>query len=448
MLRNLALAREADAEPRKYAWNWGDQWARAAVLRALSKLRVGRLTLREGSFQQQFGYAPREEQSSGAPVGLAEHDSDLPNSLHATINVHDPTFYRMIAFGGSLGAGEAYMRGLWTCDDLTACIRLMIANDTAIQELNSFWSRLAAPARAIMHRLRRNTRTGSRRNIAAHYDLSNDFYRLMLDDTMTYSCGMFEHDGATMREASVAKLERICRRLRLSPKDHVLEIGTGWGGFAIHAARNYGCRVTTTTISAAQYEWAARRIQEEGLTGRITLLQSDYRDLVGQFDKLVSIEMIEAVGYEYFDTFFDKCCKLLAPDGAMFLQAITIAERHYESARNQVDFIKRYIFPGSCLTSVESLMRSVARVSDLQLIHLADITPHYARTLRCWREALFGHIDEVKALGLPDSFIRMWDFYLSYCEAGFLERTIGDVQMLLARPQCREIWTLRETSRA
>jgi cyclopropane-fatty-acyl-phospholipid synthase len=289
----------------------------------------------------------------------------------------------------------------------------------------------------VFHALKRNTRTGSRANIAAHYDLSNDFFALFLDETMTYSCGIFARPDTTLREASLEKIDRLCRKLRLSPRDHLLEIGTGWGALGIHAARAYGCRVTTTTISAEQHAFAKERIRAAGLADRITLLLQDYRELEGRFDKLVSVEMIEAVGHQYYDEFFRRCAALLQDDGLMALQAITIADQHYERARDSVDFIQRHIFPGCCIPSVTALSSAMTRASDLKLVQLEDIGPHYARTLASWRDTLRAHRDEAHALGFDDTFLRLWDFYFCYCEGGFAERRLGDVQMVLERPGAR-----------
>jgi len=296
------------------------------------------------------------------------------------------------------------------------------------------------PLQKTLHWMARNTRGGSSRNIQAHYDLGNDFFQLFLDPTMMYSSGIFEHLQMTLEEASIAKLERICRKLDLKPGDRVIEIGTGWGGFAMHAARHYGCHVTTTTISPSQHAMARERIAAAGLSEQIDLLLTDYRDLGtrgGQYDKLVSIEMIEAVGHHYYDTYFRQCSELLKPEGAMLLQAITIADQQYEVAKNSVDFIQRYIFPGSCIPSVTAISDSLARVTDLRLTHLEDIGPHYATTLRLWHDNFDAQLDAVRALGYPETFIRMWQFYLCYCEAGFIERVIGDAQLLLIKPQCR-----------
>jgi cyclopropane-fatty-acyl-phospholipid synthase len=329
------------------------------------------------------------------------------------------------------------MVGQWSTDDLTTVVRITILNREVFEGMEKGLARLTAPLHMFVHLFRGNTRKGSRLNIAAHYDLGNDFYKLFLDQTLTYSCGIFEREDSTLKEASLAKYDRICQKLDLSSEDHVVEIGTGWGGFAIYAAQNYDCRITTTTISAAQYDLARERIDKAGVAQKVEVLLRDYRDLRGKYDKLVSIEMIEAVGHQYFNTFFRSCSKLLKENGMMLLQAITMTDQVFDRHKRSVDFIKRYIFPGSCIPSITAMSRSIARASDLKLFHLEDITPHYARTLRMWREQFFANIDKVRDLGLPETFIRMWDYYLSYCEAGFAERYLGDVQMLLTKPLCR-----------
>ena len=357
--------------------------------------------------------------------------------LHARVQVHDPRFYGEIAYGGSVGAGEAYMLGYWSADDLTAAMRILLQNRQVLDGMERGLASLSAPLRKAMHWAARNTRAGSRRNIATHYDLSNAFFALFLDPTMMYSSAVFERPGMSLEQASFAKLDRICRRLELKPGDHVLEIGTGWGGFALHAAQHFGCRVTTTTISDQQYLLALERVTAARLRHRIRLLREDYRDLTGRYDKLVSIEMIEAVGHEYLETFFRKCGALLQDDGLMLLQAITIADQRYDSARRSVDFIRKHIFPGSCIPSVSALTAAAARASDLRLFHLEDIGPHYATTLAAWRRNLLRNVEPIRALGLSDEFIRMWEFYLCYCEAGFAERALGDVQALFVKPGAR-----------
>ncbi len=390
---------------------------RSFVLPRLAGLTGGILTVREGSASTTFG-AP-------APDGLA-----------AEVVVRDPSFWRRVATGGSLGAAESYADGDWDSPDLTALLRLMTRNIDAVDGLEGGLAVLRRPVDAVRHALRRNTRTGSRRNITDHYDLGDDFFALMLDPTMTYSCGVFERPDSTLEEASVAKIDRLCRMLRLGPSNHLLEIGSGWGALAVHAASRYGCRVTTTTISRNQLARARARVADAGLSDRVTVLHSDYRDLSGSFDRLVSVEMLEAVGAEYYGTFFAKCGSLLTPDGLMALQVITIADARYEQARRGVDFIKRHIFPGGNVPSITALLQAATRHSDLTLRRLEDIGPHYATTLAAWRANLAANADAVARLTEP-RFRRIWHFDLCYCEAGFAERYLGTAQMLLARPQGR-----------
>ena len=330
------------------------------------------------------------------------------------------------------------MREDWTCSDLALLIRIFSRNRHVLDTLEGGLGRLMKPVNTVMHRLHRNTRSGSRRNIAAHYDLSNAFFQLFLDDTMMYSSASFDRPNMTLKEGSEAKNERICKKLDLRHTDHLVEIGTGWGGFAIHAAKNYGCRVTTTTISQKQYDLACERVKAEGLEDRITLLLEDYRDLTGAFDKLVSIEMIEAVGHQYYDEYFRTCSNLLRPDGTMLIQAITIDDRQYESAIRSVDFIQRYVFPGSNIPSIARMSAALRDSTDMKLFHLEDMTEDYADTLRMWNDNFSAKLDEVKALGFPDEFIRMWEFYLCYCEGGFREHVIGSVQMTFTKPNARK----------
>jgi cyclopropane-fatty-acyl-phospholipid synthase len=396
-----------------------DRFARRAVRARLESVRAGQLIISEDGRHETYGRLTEE----------------LP--LTTQISVHDPRFYSDVAFGGSIGAGEAYMRGYWSCDELTTLVRILLNNREVLSGMNGSTAALLRPLQQFLHWLNRNTRRGSRRNIAAHYDLGNDFYALWLDERMMYSSAIFESTETSLDAASVAKLDRICRKLGLTPDDHVVEIGTGWGGFAIHAAENYGCRVTTTTISKQQFDYAKKAVAEKGLADRITLLQKDYRDLEGRFDKLVSIEMIEAVGHEFHETYFRKCCELLKPDGQMVLQAITIADQEYERYRKSVDFINRYIFPGGCLTSVTAMASTITQVSDMRIVDLEDIGPHYATTLRHWHERFFAAIDTVRDMGFSEEFIRMWKYYLCYCEGGFMERAIGTVQLQIVRREAR-----------
>lgn len=359
--------------------------------------------------------------------------------LEAEVHVLDERFFAATALRGSVGAGEAYARGWWTSPAPATVVRLFVRNRAALTGLEGGLARLARPLLAVAHALRRNTRRGSRANIAAHYDLSNGFFALFLDETMTYSCGLFERPESTLEEASLAKIDRLCKRLELSSRDHLLEIGTGWGAFALHAAREYGCRVTTTTISKEQHALAAERIAAAGLEERVTLLQRDYRDLTGTFDKLVSVEMIEAVGHQYFGTFFETCARLLAPEGRMALQAITIADSLYDEARRSVDFIQACIFPGSCIPSVSALVSAAARSSDLVLDELSELGPHYVRTLAAWRANLRANWARARALGISEEQLRLFEFYFAYCEGGYAEGQLGNVQMRFARPGARRV---------
>jgi cyclopropane-fatty-acyl-phospholipid synthase len=360
-----------------------------------------------------------------------------PDTLHATLRIHDVAFYRMAALNGSVGAGEAYMDGLWDCDDLVALVRILVRNRDRLDAMETGTARVGGWLMRMLHALTRNTRGGSRRNIAAHYDLGNPLFQLFLDRNLMYSSAIFERPDESLDVAATRKLDRICTKLGLRPEHHVVEIGTGWGGFALHAAMHYGCRVTTTTISREQYELARQRVAEAGLEDRITLLLQDYRDLDGRYDRVVSIEMIEAIGHQYLDTYFAKVAALLRPDGEALIQAITIEDHRYAQALRSVDFIKRFIFPGSFIPSVSAMTGAIGRASDLRLFNLEDIGPSYALTLAAWRERFHAALPQVHALGYDRRFIRMWDFYLAYCEGGFRERSIGDVHLWLTRPGAR-----------
>jgi cyclopropane-fatty-acyl-phospholipid synthase len=407
----------------------GASLARKALQRALQHMRFGQLSV-------------HDPDGSVHTFGTADE-----RGLRVSLRVHDWRFYSQCAASGTLGAGESYVDGLWDCDELTDLFRLMVLNRGSMRSLDSGWAKLMLPLRRIKQAFLANTREGSKRNIAAHYDLSNDFFSLMLDPTMMYSCAFFTHESATLEEASTEKLDMICRKLRLHPQDHVLEIGTGWGGFAIHAAKNYGCTITTTTISKEQAKLARERIAAAGLASKVTVIESDYRDLTGTYDKLVSIEMIEAIGSEYLDTFFAKCESLLKPEGRMVLQAITMQDRDYERALHEVDFIQKHIFPGSFIPSLGAMQQSVARVTAMRVIDIQDIGPHYARTLHAWRDAFFAKLPEVRALGFDDRFVRMWNYYLCYCEGGFIERHLGDAHLVLVRELNRDIdWSAAGSS--
>ena len=354
--------------------------------------------------------------------------------LDVTMHINDPGFYRALAANGSVGAGEAYMDGLWTCDDLVGLVRLLVRNRDRLDAMETGLARLGGWAMRALHAFKRNTRLGSQRNIAAHYDLGNDLFKVFLDENMMYSSAIFASPDESLEAAQRRKLERICRKLDLQPGDHLVEIGTGWGGMALYAASHFGCRVTTTTISREQHALAVERIAQAGLSDKITVLLEDYRDLQGTYDKLVSIEMIEAIGHQYLDTYLAKCASLLKHDGLALIQAITIEDSRYEQALGSVDFIKRHIFPGSFIPCVSAIPTPPAKASDLRLVNLEDFGPSYALTLNHWRQRFLGRLDEVRAQGYDERFIRMWEFYLCYCEGGFIERSIGDVHLLLARP--------------
>ena len=398
-----------------------DKLLRTRLLRQMALLRDSQLRIVDAMGESVLGTPAQDDATT----------------LRATVWVNDPAFYRSVAANGSVGAGEAFMDGLWQCDDLVALMRMLVRNRDLLDAMERGPARLAGMVMRAWHALRRNTRGGSRKNIAAHYDLGNEFFSLFLDDNLMYSSAIYAGESDTLEQASTRKLDRICRKLDLRASDRVVEIGTGWGGFALHAAKNFGCHVTTTTISREQYDLARRRVQESGLGERVSVLLEDYRDLQGRFDKLVSIEMVEAIGHHYLRDYFGKVSTLLAPEGMALIQAITIEDHRYEQALRAVDFIKRYIFPGSFIPSVSAMTSAMAQSSDLKLFHCEDIGPSYALTLAAWRERFHRRIAEVRALGYDERFARMWDFYLAYCESGFRERSTGDVQMLLVKPGCR-----------
>lgn len=363
--------------------------------------------------------------------------------LKATITVHRPEAWSATLGGGSVGLGWSFMQGWWDADDLTSLVRILIGllpdDRGRLRRLGRSLAPLSTATQTVTRagREHRDPLHRDRLNIRAHYDLSNEFFAAFLDPTMSYSCGYFEEPGASLEEASVAKIDRLCRMLRLEPGQHLLEIGTGWGALALHAATHYGVRVTTTTISERQYEYARQLVAERGLSDRVTVLDLDYRRLTGRFDRLVSVEMIEAVDWRQHDTFFHTCARRLAPDGLMALQAIVVSDQAYERSKRKDDFIRRVIFPGGCLPSVTAITRSLTSATDLRVIGLEDIGAHYPATLSAWRANLHAHRDRVEAMGFDAAFQRMWEFYLSYCEGGFLERRVSDVQMVMAGPDWR-----------
>lgn len=391
-----------------------DALLRRRLLAELAPLREGCLRVRDALGEVELGDATAE--------------------LQATVTIDDPAFYRKVAAQGSVGAGESYINGDWRCSDLVSLVRILVRNRDLLDGMERGPARIGGWLLRGWNRLRRNSREGSRRNIAAHYDLGNDFFSLFLSPDLMYSSALFADEKKSLEQASQRKLDRICQQLQLHPGDRVIEIGTGWGGFAVHAARHYGCHVTTTTISAEQHALAAQRVNEAGLQDRITLLTQDYRDLEGQFDKLVSIEMIEAIGAEYLDTYMATLQRLLKPNGVALLQAITIEDHRYEQARRSVDYIKRFVFPGSFIPSINAILATKTRASDLQLVAQQDFGYSYALTLRAWRQRFMAQLPAVHAQGFDARFCRLWEFYLAYCEGGFLERSIGVSHLLLARP--------------
>ena len=419
-----------------------DQWAKKLVLKWLNHITVGHLTILEHSVNNQAYENSNHASEQSKPVD-DQHiityrfgESLEKASIIADITVHHPSFYRDVLFNGSVGSGEAYMRGSWTSLNLVMVIRLMCANMAMLEKMDRAWSSMAKFLFAsLIHRIKSNNKRNARLNIAAHYDLGNDFFRLFLDNKMMYSAAIFPDRNTSLDQAAEYKLAHICRRLQLIATDHLLEIGAGWGGMAVYAAKQYGCRVTTTTISKEQYDYTSELVKREGLEGKITVLLQDYRTLAGQFDKLVSVEMIEAVGHKYYPLYFSTCSKLLKKNGLMLIQAITIADQRYEFAKNATDFIQRYIFPGGALPSLSIIARNIAEYSDMQMVGVEDITPHYAKTLSAWRERFMSKLEQVRQQGFDDIFIRMWEFYLCYCQGGFDLRAISTVQVLVAKPQ-------------
>ena len=392
---------------------------KSGLQKKFKNLKTGHISINDGDETFSFGDGSSDEKVS--------------------VDIHSQEFYVMTGSGGALGIAEAYVAGYWSSDDVVKLFQIILRNRDILLSLEKGFAKLVKPINKMIHRGRQNTLKGSKENILAHYDLSNDFYKLWLDPSMTYSCAFFNNDSVTLEEASIEKLDRICRKLDLSEDDSVLEIGTGWGSFSIHAAKNYGCKVTTTTISDAQFDYARSRIKDEGLESKITLINKDYRDLDGKYDKIVSIEMIEAVGYEYIPDYFSKLSSLLKNNGLVALQGITYNDQNFEVYKNSVDFIKKYIFPGSCLISIAQIIDVIKKDTDLAMVDMEDITKHYAVTLNRWRKNFMDVVPKVKEMGYSQAFINMWEFYFLYCEAGFSERNIGDVQMIFAKSGSRNI---------
>lgn len=397
-----------------------DNLCRKLLLSRLSDLHWGSITIIDGT-----------DENKTYELGKTGFEN------HTTITVKRSSFFSRSALGGSIGAGESYVDGDWTCSDLPTLIRIFVRNRSVLESMDNRLGNILLPVQKAMHGLRSNTVEGSRKNIRDHYDIGNDFFQLFLDETMMYSSALFQGEKRTLKEASEAKIKTICEKLSLKPTDHLVEIGTGWGSLAIYAAENYGCRVTTTTISREQFDFTQKRITDKGLGDKITLLFEDYRHLKGQFDKLVSVEMIEAVGIANLPVYFEKCSSLLKPEGLMVIQAITIREQFYESAKNSVDFIQKHIFPGGALPSIWAMMDCIKEHTDLMLLEQEDFADDYADTLKEWMKNLAARKDEIVTLGYPEFLFRLWEFYFAYCEGGFRERAIGLSQLRLAKPLYR-----------
>jgi cyclopropane-fatty-acyl-phospholipid synthase len=395
-----------------------DEAARTVLLRLLAHLDGGRLTI-------------IDHDGTVTTHGVVGPDGD---GLDVTVRLRTPAVWREVALKASRGLGESYVDGWWSTDDLVGLVRLLTRNLDAFDELRNRWARATAPLADAWRRLRPPSRRRDRREIAAHYDLGNDFFELFLDPTMAYSCAIFERPDATLEEAQRAKFDRLLRSIDLGPDDHLLEIGTGWGGLAVHAAQHYGARVTTTTISVEQHRHATELVERLGLGDRVTVLLEDYRDLTGTYDKLVSVEMVEAVDWRDHPAFFRTCNRLLKPEGRMAMQAITVADSRFDRVRTSEDFVKRHVFPGSCIPSVEAILRTTARTGDFWLTRLEEFPQHYAETLHRWREALFEQADEVRRRGYDEALLRLWDFYLAYCEGAYAERYVSLVQLVFERP--------------
>ena len=384
--------------------------------RIFSSIEVGQIQLRYRGLTQSFG----------------NPTVDLPNAVD--LQVHHPDFFKKALFGGTNGAAESYMQGQWDTRDLPGLVRIILKNRAIMDQLDNSLMNVSRPFLAIAHALKRNTIPGSKKNIVAHYDLGNLFFSKFLDSTMQYSSAYFQHPEQSLEEASIAKMESICFKLNLKTTDHVLEIGSGWGSLAIYMAKTRNCQVTTTTISEEQFQLTRKKVLEAGLENQITVLKQDYRELKGQFDKLVSVEMIEAVGHQYLDRYVETCMQRLKPEGVFLLQVITIRDHLYKAAVKSVDFIKKYIFPGSFIPSISAVMSSIAKNTDFRMVDMQDFTAHYARTIQIWRQKFLEQSQDIEQLGFPVTFLRMWDFYLSYCEGGFKEESIGCAQILFARP--------------
>ncbi len=425
----LTLGRNMDAHR---AGSATERLARSLVYNHLGKMQRGTLTVIEGDTKLYFGEADVTDENGGETLA-----TDQSTKISAVIEVQRPAAFTTIAFNGVVGAAEGFMDEHWTTPDLVSVVRFFVSNMGALKGMDKERSLANRVALKLLSSVTRNSVAGSRKNISAHYDLGNDFFDLFLDPMMMYSAAVFNGQELSLQDASALKLETMCQKLQLNDQDHLVEIGTGWGGMAVYAAKNYGCKVTTTTLSQRQYEFTRKLVKQSGLDDKITVVMKDYREMEGSYDKLVSIEMIEAVGHQYFSDYFSKCSSLLKPNGLMALQAITIADQRYEEARRSVDFIQRYIFPGGCLPSMSVIAKHVAEDTDMGIVSVTDISQDYAKTLGMWRDSFEAKLDAVRAQGFDERFIKMWRYYLCYCEGGFQERVINTVQMVIAKPDYR-----------
>lgn len=399
--------------------NWLDNIAMSILLKKLDNIKIGLLQVYTNDMLYEFG------------------NTETKNNIHAVIRVNDIRAFRAIITGGEPAAGKTYIDGWWTSDNLIEVLRIFTVNRNALFGFKHGFASFAKTINRLSSNVLRNTLKGSKRNIKAHYDIGNDLYELFLDDKMMYSSAYFRHDNESLACASEYKLKLICEKLALKESDCVIEIGAGWGGFAIYAAQNYGCHITTTTISDEQFEHARLKVAQLGLTDYIKVIKQDYRDLSGSYDKLVSIEMIESVGHEYLNGYFDKCSGLLKPSGAMLLQSITMSDYLYKDYINSTDFIRKYVFPGGCLTSMTAMMSSITKQTDLTLYHSESFADSYAKTLKIWHQNFYKNKDSVIELGYSSAFIRLWEYYMKYCQVGFENRIIDVHHLLLKKPENR-----------
>lgn len=398
---------------------WIDQVARSILFKKLDAIEHGYLQIYFNGLVYEFGY------------------KEMQMHLHAVIHVHDVQTFRAIIFGGEPAAGNTYVQGGWSSENLIDVIRLFTLNRSVLFSFKYGVGSLAKHMYGFMHRLRKNSKQGSKRNIQAHYDIGNELYRLFLDKNMMYSSACFTSQQDNIEKASEHKLKLICEKLVLTADDHVLEIGSGWGGFAIYAAKKYGCQVTTTTISEEQYAYVEQQIEENQLRHKISVLKKDYRELEGTFDKLVSIEMVESVGHQFLDEYFKICNRLLKTTGVMLIQTITISDYLYDHYLHSMDFIRKYVFPGGSLPSISALLNSAGKSSDMTLFHCESYASSYAKTLEVWHQRFISNKEKVIELGYPSSFLRLWEYYLKYCQAGFEERVIDVHQLVLKKPDNR-----------